>query len=231
MTTALNIIEGAAKLLGVLNKGENMPADDAADGLLALNDLLSSWANDSLLVYTRTLETFSLVAGTAAYSIGSGQTWNTVKPVRILSAVIRDSANLDYPVAIIEDEEYQNVQYKTTPSPLPQYLNYNNGHPYGTVTFYGTPSVANSVRLLTEKPLTAFALTSTTVDLPAGWNKALKFNLALDLAPEYGAKVDELVLKGAMESKGAIKAAVLKQRPISTPNGGPRGNIYNSWNQ
>ena len=231
MTTALNIIEGAAKLLGVLNKGENMPADDAADGLIALNDMLSSWANDSLLVYTRTIEQFSLVAGTAAYSIGSGQTWNTTKPVRILNAVIRDSANLDYPVMVIEDEDYQNIAYKTAPSPLPQYLNYNNGHPYGTVTFYGTPSVANSVRLLTEKPLTAFALTSTTVDLPAGWNKALKFNLALDLAPEYGAKVDELVLKGAMESKGAIKAAALKQRPIAAPNGGPRGNIYNSWNQ
>jgi len=232
-TTALDIITGAAKLLGVLNKGENLDANDAADGLVSLNDLIASWANDSLLVYTRTEETFSLVGGTASYSIGAGQTWDTVKPVRILEAQIRDSANLDYAMDIINDEEYQNINFKGNSTSLPDSLNYNNGHPYGTVNIYPTPSSSYSIRLLTEKPLTAFALTSTTVDLPAGWNRALRFNLAVDMAPEFlkAGEIDPLVVMGAKESKGAIKSAVLKSRPLLSTDVmyGKRGSIYSGF--
>ena len=217
MTTALNIIEGAARLIGVLNKGENLPADDAADGLVSLNDLLSSWSNDSLLCYVRTEESFPLVGGTNSYTIGVGQTFNTIKPIKILEAQIRDSGGIDYPVLVIGDEEYQNIALKSQQEPYPQYLNYNNGHPYGTISLYGTPSTNYTIRLLSEKALTSFPQTSTAVDLPSGWNRALRFNLAIEMAPEFGSKVDPLVVMGAKESKGYIKTAVLKNRPILAP--------------
>lgn len=225
MTTVLNIIEGAARLIGALNKGENLSADDAADGLVALNDLVASWANDSLLVTARTEETFSLVAGVASYTIGPSKTFNTARPIVILEAQIRDSGGLDYPVTIISDEEYQDIQFKSTSDSLPQYLNYDNGYPFGTINLYATPSVAYSIRLLSEKPLTSFTSTSQTVDLPPGWNKALRFNLAVDMAPEFikPNELDPLVIQGAKDSKGAIKAAVLKNRPLLTPATGGRG--------
>lgn len=233
MTSALNIIEGAARLIGVLNKGEGLSSDDAADGLVSLNDLIASWANDSLLVYTRTEETFSLVAGTSAYLIGASQTFNTTKPVRIIEAQIRDTANLDYPMSIINDEEYQDITFKGNSSSIPSYLNYNNGHPYGTINLYPTPSVNYSLRLLSEKPLTAFAATSTSVDLPAGWNRALRFNLAVEMAPEYlkAGELDPIVVMTAKESKGAIKSAVLKTRPLlsTDPMYGKRGSIYTGF--
>jgi hypothetical protein len=231
MTTALNLIEGAARILGVLNKGENMPADDAADGLVALNDLLASWSNESLLVYARTLESFTLTGGVATYLIGSGQTFNTTRPVAIVEAVIRDSSNVDYPLTIINEETYQGTSYKTTQTPIPEFLSYTNAHPYGTINLYGTPSQAYSLRLLTEKPLTSFSLTSTTVDLPPGWNRALRYNLALELAPEYSVKVDQLIVKNAMDSKGAIKAATLRNRPLLSMDAVDtiNKNIYTGW--
>ena len=214
MTTALDLITGAAKLIGVLNKGENMAADDAADGLVSLNDMIESWSNNGLLVYARTIETFSLVAGTASYTMGTGQTWNTTRPIRIISAQIRDGANLDFPVKIINDEEYYNVQDKGSQSPYPEYLNFSNAHPYPVIKFWGTPSQAYTARLVSEKVLSSFALTSTTVDLPSGWKRAIRFNLAVEMAPEYGVKVDPVVLDKADESLGLIKSAVLKTRPL-----------------
>lgn len=228
-TTALNLIEGAARLIGVLNRGENLSADDAADGLISLNDLISSWSNDSLLIYARTWENFSLVAGTASYLIGASQTFNTVKPISVVSAFIREAGS-DYPLTIISDEDYENIQTKTTQSNIPRFLNYDNGHPYGTIRLYETPGSANGLHLLTEKVLTNFALTSTTVDLPAGWNRALRYNLALDMAPEFGVKPTSEVVLGAKDSLGLIKTAISKNRPmVMDSKTGAGGNIFNGY--
>lgn len=229
MTTALNLIEGAAKLIGVLNKGENLQPDDAADGLVALNDLLASWSNDSLLVYTRTEESFALVSGQAAYTIGVGQNFNTTRPTKIISAQIRDPGGIDFPVEIISDEDFQAISYKAAATPLPQYLNYTNAHPYSTINLAGTPNATYTLRLLTEKPLLSFATVNTTADLPAGWNKAIKFNLAVDMATEYLGKneIDPLVILGAKESKGTIKKAVIKNRPlVSVKYSHTKDNVY-----
>lgn len=231
MTTALNIIEGAARIIGVLNKGENMPSDDAADGLVALNDLLASWSNESLLVYARTIESFTLTGGVATYLIGDGQTFDTDRPIAIINATIRDSSGQDYPLTLINDEAYQDTTFKTTQTPYPEFLNYTNGHPYGTINLYGTPSQSYSLRLLTEKPLTSFSTTATTVDLPPGWNRALRYNLALELAPEYSVKADQLVVKNAMDAKGAIKNTTLRNRPLLAMDrtDTEARNIYTGW--
>lgn len=227
VTTALNIIEGAGRLIGVIRKSEAMSADEAADGLVALNDMMASWSNNSLVVYNRVSESFTLVSGTAAYLIGASQTWNTVKPIKIIEAYVRENTT-DYPLQIISDDEYHAIQDKATTSNVPEYLMYNNAHPYGTITFWQTPSAANTVRLLSEKVLTAFAATSTTVDLPAGWNKALKYNLAIALAPEYGVQVDPLVLRGAKEAKDDIKNAINRNRSMGfKPTNFRKDTIYN----
>lgn len=227
VTTALNIIEGAGRLIGIIRKGEAMSADEGADGLVALNDMLASWSNNSLLVYNRVSESFSLVSGTASYLIGAGQTFSTVKPIKIISAFIRDG-NTDYPLVVLSDDEYQNVSDKTSQSDIPDYLTYNNAHPYGTITLYPKPGAANTIHLLSEKVLTALASLSTTVDLPAGWNRALKYNLAVAIAPEYGAQLDPLVLRAAKESKDEIKNAINRNRSMAyKPSGVQKTNIYN----
>ena len=225
--TALNLVEGAGKLIGVVRKSEAMSADEASDGLTALNDMMASWSNNSLIVYNRVSESFSLVSGTATYLIGAGQTWNTVKPIKIIEAYIRESTT-DYSLRIISDDEYHGISDKSTTSSIPEYLMYNNAHPYGTVTLYETPGAANTIRLLSEKVLTAFAALSTSVDLPAGWNKALKYNLAIALAPEYGVQVDPLVLRGAKEAKDDIRNAISRNRSMSfKPAPYRKDTIYN----
>ncbi len=214
MTTALQIIEGAARLLGVLRKGEALDADEAADGLVALNDLIASWSNDELIVYTRTRDTHTLSAGTGSYTIGSGATIDTAKPLKIISAFIRED-DLDYPVDIINDEDYEALLDKALLSAYPNALNYSNGHPTGTIRLYPVPSVANTLHLLSEKELTGFASLSTTVDLPAGWKRALRYNLALDIAPEYDAQIPVTVPVIAKSALGAIRRTVARNRDMS----------------
>jgi hypothetical protein len=69
--TAESIITGALKFCNVYAPGESLAADDAADALLTLNDLLESLSTDQSSVYASSEEVFSFVGGQYRYTIGN----------------------------------------------------------------------------------------------------------------------------------------------------------------
>lgn len=206
-TSALDIITGAAKLLGVVFKSEALSSDEANDGLIVLNDMLDSWSNDGLVTYAHTLDTLTLT-GATSYTIGTGGTFNTSRPINIITAVVRNSS-VDYPLKIITPEEYQTqIAAKSVTSQIPEYLTYDNGYPLGTIKMYTVPVTGSSLILLSNKPLSNLAALTTTVDLPPGWKRALKTNLAIELAAQYDQEPAASVVTNAAKSLGAIKRAV-----------------------
>jgi len=228
LTTALGIIKSAMRKNGALTKGDTPDSDEAADGLEMLNDLLASLSNDSLIVYARTVEGFSLVAGTASYTIGASATFNTTRPIKIVSAYVR-SGTIDYPLEIISDEQYAAITLKST-SGTPEYLNYTNAFPQATINLYPKPAAADTLYLVTEKELSSFTL-AQTVSLPPGWKRMLTYNLAVEMAPEYGQQVSPEVFELAKESKAAIKYAVMTAKPMQWDSGvSSTDNIYGGWN-
>lgn len=228
-TSALEIITGAAKLIGVVFKSEVLDADESNDGLVALNDMLDTWSNDNLTTFAYTLESFTLT-GSATYTIGVGGTFNTARPINIATAVVR-LATIDYPLKIITQEQYQEeVPIKSLPSSIPQYLTYDNGFPLGTISIYGVPTGGTTLRMLSNKPLANLSALTTTVDLPPGWKRALKYNLAMELAPEYGADVPPNVQATAKTSLGAIKRSTSINNAMPLMADTVRvGNIFSGW--
>lgn len=227
MSTARGIIKSAMRKAGVLTVGEDPSAEEANDALEMLNDLLASISNDSLIVYSRTFENFPLSGGTASYTIGSGATFNTVRPIKIVSAYVR-IGTIDYPLEIITDENYASIGMKAIQG-IPEFLNYTNAFANGTINLYPVPAAAYTLYLVTEKQLTTFAL-NDTVSLPPGWRRMLIYNLAIELAPEYGQPIPPEVAKIAAESKGEIKAAVMAAKPMQWEAGADdTGNIYSGW--
>lgn len=214
MTTARQIIKSAMQKIGVLTKSETPDADEASDGLTTLNQMLQSWSNDSLLVYARLAESFTLSGGTASYTIGTGATFNTSRPVQIVSGYVR-SGTTDYPLSKIKDTEYDTIGAKTTTG-IPNSFFYDYNAPSGTVTFSPVPDAAYSVYLRMEKALTSIATLDTDIEFPTGWEEAIIYNLALRLAPEYGATVDQLTYDIAKDSKGALASSVAKNRTMDT---------------
>jgi hypothetical protein len=214
MTTASAIITQAAKKIGVAFKNEALAADEAADGLTALNNMLASWSNDSLLVYSRTWESFTLVSNTASYTIGVGGDFNTTRPIAIVEAHVKISS-IDYPLEIIPDEVYNHfIQLKTIQTSPAQYLTYDNANPLGTIRLYPVPASNDTLFLLTEKPATALALTDT-LSFPPGWERAIVYNLAIEMAPEYGNPTPPEVVALAAESKAEIKRASMRNKPMT----------------
>jgi hypothetical protein len=226
MTTARTIIKKAMQKSGILTKGENPSADEANDALDTLNDLLSSWSNDSLLVYVRSLEQFTLAAGTANYTIGPSMTFNTARPLQIASGYVR-SGSTDYPLNKLQDVVFdESITDKSSPG-IPDTFVYDNNSPTGIITFHPVPSENYPVYLRMEKLLTQFAL-DDDLTFPPGWERALIYNLAIELAPEYGQDVGQVVFTIAQESIGKIKEAVARNRTMDTPplTGGTIFNIY-----
>lgn len=227
MSTARSIIKSAMRKIGALVKNEEPTADEAVDGLEILNDLLASLSNDSLIVYSRTMEGFTLSGGTASYTIGSGATFNTSRPIRLVSAYVR-SGSVDYPLSIVSDEQFATIPYKTTAG-IPEFLNYSNAFPQATIKLYPVPATAYTLYLVTEKPLSSFALIDE-VSLPEGWRRMLVYNLAIEFASEYGQPVPPEVVKIAAESKGELKKSVMVAKPMQWESGlGESGNIYTGF--
>lgn len=227
MTTALGIITSAMRKAGVLVKNEAPSADEAADGLEMLNDLLASISNDSLIVYARTTESFTLAGGTASYTIGSGATFNTVRPIKIISAYVR-TGNIDYPLQMVNDEQYASIIYKGATG-IPEFLNYTNAFPQATINLYPKPSGSYEIFIVTEKQLSTFTL-NETVSLPPGWKRMLIYNLAIELAPEYGQPASGEVIQIAKDSKAEIRASVMAAKKMQWDNGlTVDGNIYTGW--
>jgi len=230
MTTALDLITGAGRLLGVVRKGEALDNDEATDGLSALNAILSAWGSETLMALARVRESFSLTSA-GSYTIGVGQTFNTVNPIAISSAFIR-SGSIDYPpLEIISDEEYDSITMKDI-SGIPNRLCYTNSPTTetGTIRLYPKPSASYELHLLIEKPFSTLTL-STDIFFPqrAG-ERAARYNLAIEMAPEFGVEPSPAVVAIARESKGLMKlegAKSRKLRPIIVPSGidykGPYG--------
>ncbi len=229
MTTALQIITKALQKNGVLTAGEAPAADMAADGLSALNGLIDSWSNDSLMIYARTTESFPLVSGQATYTIGTGQQFNTTRPIAIEDACYtRLSPNFDEPISVISDELYSQITSKATLG-RPRVLNYSNAYPVALINLWPVPEQNYTLFITSEKPLSNWTLYQDVV-LPPGWERALIFNLAIDLAPDYGQPISDSMANGARESKGNIARAVLKNRPLETyPQLGAVQNGYTGW--
>lgn len=228
MTTARQIITSAMRKIGAITKNESPSADEAADGLEMLNDIISSWSNDSTKIYARTLESFSLSANDGAYTIGSGADFNTARPVSIVSAYVR-SGSVDYPLEIVTDQDYALISFKEI-SGIPEFLNYDYGYTTGNIKLYPLPASAYTLFLLSEKVLSSISSLDTVISLPPGWERALKYNLSIEMAPEYGQPVAQEVLAIAVESRSAISSAIMRNKSLDVPrNLNNRRNIYSGY--
>lgn len=230
MATGRKIIKKALQKAKIITKNESPSADEINDGLDALNAMVSSWANESLLVFHRPKETFTLSGGIKSYTIGVGGDFDTVRPVQILSARVSVGEVVYENLYIENDTNFQTYEISLDTTGTPIYLNYNNNYPLGTITLYPKPSIDYDIELISEKPLTEFTL-DDDVALPPGWERALIYNLADEVASEYGQALNPNDVKIAIKALSSIKIAVAKNTSLDiVPMGTTEAfSVYRGW--
>jgi hypothetical protein len=207
--TAGQLIASSLRVIGVLASGETPTANEQNDALTAFNDLIDAWSTQQLLIPNKEREVFPLVASQQTYTMGTGGNFNTSRPQMIENALIQLAQNspvLEIPMGVLTKEQYQAVILKTTTSTFPLYLYNDQAYPLSNINVWPVPNTAvNNLVLYSWKPLSTLSTINTALSLPPGYERALKFALAVELAPEYGKAIPDSVAILAVESKADIK--------------------------
>lgn len=211
--TGQQLVNAALALIGVITQGETPSASESADGLLAVNNLLSSWGTERLNVFTVQTAEYPLSTNVSTYQMGPGGTWNTVRPVHFESAQVlvpsgTGSGDLTFPVDLIDQAAFMAIAEKNLSGVVVKAAFPDMGFPLITWRLWPRPQFsAGSVRLQLGQwvPLTEFASLATDLNFPPGYSRALIYNSALEMAPMFGAVPSPLVSQIAVESKAAIR--------------------------
>lgn len=203
MTTVRELIEGSLRLIEELGAGQVSDADSANDALKSLSMMINSWSSMGDLIYTETTDSYAMTAGDGVYTIGATGDIAVARPTRITAAYVT-SGGVDSPLEIIDAKKYADIPIKTLQG-IPEQIYFESNYPNATLRLYPVPSAADTLVLYSEKPLTEYTALTTTLSLPPGYERALKYNLAVEIAPEYGKQASATVQKIAIQSKNAIQ--------------------------
>ena len=205
--TAGDQINRAFRLLGVLAEGETPSSEMSQDGLMALNQMLDSWSTERLAVYNTIDQVFTWEAGTLSKTLGPSGNFVGIRPIFLDDATYyRDpGTNVSFGIKFINQQQYDGIAVKTVTSTYPQVIWVNMEYPDIRMTIYPRPTRDLEWHFVSAEELAQPALLSTNLYFPPGYLRAFTYNLACELAPEFGVEPSPQVQRIAMTSKRDLK--------------------------
>lgn len=135
--------------------------------------------------------------------------FDSTRPIKIIHAFIRSTVsgtNLDYPLEIIDNNQYQDIMMKGLQTTYPRFINYVPTYPTGQINLYPLPNFTSlSLGLSQTYQLLNAQSISDTVALPPGYESAIVYNLAIELATRFNATITPAMAAKAVETKANIK--------------------------
>jgi hypothetical protein len=194
-TQVSEIIYAAYRNCGILKAPQRGYSNSEwQDGVEALNTLLDAWGIDPLKIYTVRFDDLTLVqGGQRAYTIGIDPTGQQIadypvpRPVRIHAAniIVQLSGGpaLRVPMELLNVDGWSNIRVQNVPTTIPiwLYCDYASS-PFANLYFYPYPAGPGQLELYSWQQFQKFVNPSDAVLLPPGYLRALKFNLAVELA-------------------------------------------------
>jgi hypothetical protein len=206
-TSAGDQINGALRLIGQLAEGETPSAATSNDALTAMNQMLDSWSTERLSVFTTQDQVFTWPANIATRSLGPTGNFVGNRPVQVDDSTyfLDTSNNISFGIKLINQQQYNGIAVKTVTSTYPQVMFVNMAMPNIDMTIYPVPSKALQWHFISVVELVEPATLATTLVVPPGYLRAFRFNLAAEIAAEFGVEPPPQVQRIAMSSKRNIK--------------------------
>ena len=206
-TTAGDQINGALRLLGILAEGETPSAATSQDALVALNQMIDSWNTERLSVFSTQDQVFSWPPNVLSRTLGPTGDFVGNRPVLLEdSSYFKDpSSGISYGIKFINQQQYNGIAVKTVTSTYPQVIWVNMTYPDVEMYVYPKPTKVLEWHLVSVEELTKPATLATNLHFPPGYLRAFKYNLACEIAPEFGVEPSPTVSRIAMTSKRNLK--------------------------
>ena len=207
MATALDQIKAALRLIGQLAEGEEPSPQAAQDALNAMNQMIDSWNTERLAVFSTEDQVFNWPTDEITRTLGPTGDFVGNRPVLIDDATyFRDpQTNVSFGIKLINQQQYDGIAVKTVTSTYPQVMWINMEYPNITMTIYPKPTRLLEWHFISVEELTKPATLQTDLFFPPGYLRAFKYNLACEIAAEFGVEPPPTVQRLAMTSKRNLK--------------------------
>lgn len=150
------------------------------------------------------------------------------RPLSINSAFVRVSTTsngvpiygggLDYPISVLNLEQYNLIGLKSLNGPWPKAVYYQPSELLGNVTVWPNPS-QGEMHLFADTVFTRYGTLYDSISLPQGYTMALRWCLAERLCPMYGkASQTQLAMINAFaaQSRATVKRTNMKPAQIAS---------------
>ena len=207
MTTTADIIYGSLRLIGVLAEGETPSSETAQDALAAMNQMIDSWNTERLAVFSTQDQVVTWPPNARSRTMGPTGDIVALRPVLVDDATyFRDPSNgISYGLKLINQQQYNGIAVKTVTSTYPQVMWVNMTYPNIEMYVYPVPTKVLEFHIVSVQELSAPATLGTDLAFPPGYLRAFRYNLACELAPEFGVEPSRQVQRIAMTSKRNLK--------------------------
>lgn len=226
MPTARDVCTSALQKLGVIYSSETMSARDSTVALDTLNERIDQMAAERLTIFSEAETTWSIVSGTGQYTIGSGGDVSVTRPVYINHINFRDTSTspvIEFPMSPLTDDEWAGLTPKTLESTYPRHYWYNptyGANARGTLELWPVPTSSTLTGVLyAESAVAELSSLDTDITLPPGYRQYLTYQLALDLAPAFGAVVTREIEMQAAKAQEKIKRANVRMMDMQLDRG------------
>lgn len=209
--TGNDLITSTLRLIGAISAEETPSAAEANDALAVLNQLIDQWNAERMMIFTITINEFPLTVGQQVYTLGPGGNFNMPRPAKIprmsIVSLLNPAQPLELPIEMLTEQQWQEeIPVKLIQSTLPLQCYDDGAFPFRNLNFRYIPTIPVNVRIYAWQALSQFVDLVTDYTFPPGYIKAIRYNLALDLAPEYERPLNPEITAQAATSKGIIKS-------------------------
>jgi len=222
--TALNLITDVLLDMGVIADEQTPTASQAVGALTKLNDLIEAWNLDTLKVYGAKQYILPLVPNQGTYTIGTGGNLDVPRPILITKAFIRQNTGVpanqyDYPVEVLTNEEWSELPNKAITGTFPYAVWFNETYPYIQLNVSPVPTGSNYSLIFWADGMGGELTLNTTLQLPPGYKRALKYALFMELAPGYQIETPAAIAALASSSKHQIDVYNLQLNELNINRG------------
>jgi hypothetical protein len=180
--TRNEIIARAFRIVGRQGEGEPLTAEQLAIGVQALQDMIKSWQNEMVFLWTLVEDSISTVAGTKSYDVSAKNL------IGIDKAWYR-SNNTDQPIELISYFDYEQLANKSDRS-TPISLAYDE-QVNGSIWIYPAPADVYTVYFLKVMLMADGETAGSALNFHARWSEALVYGLADRLGDESALPISE----------------------------------------
>ena len=169
--------------------------------------MLESWYTERLSVFNTIDQVFTWPAGEITRHLGPTGEFVGIRPVLLDdSTYYRDpGTNVSFGIKFINQQQYSGIAVKTVTSTYPQVMWINMEYPDISMTIYPMPTRDLEWHFISVQELSQPATLATELLFPPGYLRAFVYNLACEIAPEFGVEPSPSVARIAMTSKRNLK--------------------------